>query len=472
MLILAIHRAELEEVRPDGIERLTKLAADQYQAILRPAAELQASHLGLDVEGLRATPEPDRYSARRYEIDQAEIYTDKKRAFAVVVETESRPRKRVRRLDDGTTVSVEDLSSILWVYALLPEPDDALVEDFAGLAGNAFGVKTTRFYYSSGRFDALLQEGIEPAPVPTAREMDGATLLADREVRRIAIAIASSGGLLVGDLAKQLPEDARARTTEIDEALRNGGLVETEVFVHCKKTSTQAGRAPSMEVLEQWAEAGLKCGCGRKITDERVEEALTLTNDARQLLESSRWMSVLLHKELRDLGVQPAHIAIEQKTGEDELDCLAVVSGELVLFELKDKEFSLGDAYSFGAKIGIIEPEHPVIVTTERVGNDARDHFTRAGVGGPRRRENVYFEASGEEHIRYVEGLENLTAGLRELVSQIHSRDAASILRPVLTLGSISASGLVEGVGRNPEVVLDLGTQAEAVEVSTLQPEG
>jgi hypothetical protein len=39
--------------------------------------------------------------------------------------------------------------------------------------------------------------------------MAASHLLADRPIRTLAIAIKSSGGLLVCDLAKQLPGDAR-----------------------------------------------------------------------------------------------------------------------------------------------------------------------------------------------------------------------------------------------------------------------
>lgn len=40
-------------------------------------------------------------------------------------------------------------------------------------------------------------------------------------------------------------------------------------------------------------------------------------------------MSVLLVEELVRLGVRRSHIAIEQNVGGDELDCVAVVGGEL-----------------------------------------------------------------------------------------------------------------------------------------------
>ena len=74
-------------------------------------------------------------------------------------------------------------------------------------------------------------------------------------------------------------------------------------------------------------------------------------------------MSVLLIQAIHSLGINYEAMLIEQKSGGDEMDCFADISGELCLFELKDKEFSLGNAYSFGAKVGIHKPAHAIIVT-------------------------------------------------------------------------------------------------------------
>ena len=104
-----------------------------------------------------------------------------------------------------------------------------------------------------------------------------------------------------------------------------------------------------------------------------MEEALAITDLGRALLDKARWLTILLLKELQGVRIDARAILVEQSVGGDEIDCLANIDGELALFELKDKEFNLGNAYSFGAKIGIIRPDHPIIVTTERIGNDARE---------------------------------------------------------------------------------------------------
>lgn len=63
-------------------------------------------------------------------------------------------------------------------------------------------------------------------------------------------------------------------------------------------------------------------------------------------------MSVLLIETLNSLGIPYDAMLVWQKSNGDEMDCFADVSGEVCLFELEDKEFSLGNAYSFGGEGG------------------------------------------------------------------------------------------------------------------------
>ena len=157
-----------------------------------------------------------------------------------------------------------------------------------------------------------------------------------------------------------------------------------------------------------------------------------------------------LLEELNAVGVPPERTLVEQQSGGDEMDLLADISGELAFFELKDKEFSLGNAYSFGAKIGIIRPDHPIIVTTEYVGNDAKEHFQRASRARTSRAELVFQRSyrpisddDKQTEIRYIEGLANFPEGLRNLARGIYFRDALSILKEVLPLASVDARSLL-----------------------------
>jgi hypothetical protein len=138
-------------------------------------------------------------------------------------------------------------------------------------------------------------------------------------------------------------------------------------------------------------------------------------------------------------------VLIEQQVGGDEIDCIANISGELVLFELKDKEFNLGNAYSFGAKIGIIRPKYPVIISTEHVGNDAKEHFKRAQLA--RTAESRYSsDADDENPITYIEGVDSLRAGIEQFVTNIYKSDAVALVNQVLPLASFNPGAIVRAL--------------------------
>ncbi|WP_141715224.1 hypothetical protein [Micromonospora rhizosphaerae] len=325
-----------------------------------------------------------------------------------------------------------------------------LLEEFTKEIESALKIELKPFWYTTGEFDELkekVQEGFEK---PLDDEIAMANSLTDRDLRSLAIAIKQSGGLLVSDLAKQLKSAPRADVGAIRAQMDEAGLLVTETVVMCRSTSRQAFRVPSSQAITSLSAQGVRCGCGRPIDEERQEDAVSLTDGAIKLLDKSRWLSIIVHKELIAAGVEPDRILIEAMLEGDEVDCVADIGGELTLFELKDKEFSLGEAYSFGAKIGIIDPAHGVIVTTARVGADARQHLNRAlqyrDVGRPRRHPGAPGPRDARFNIVYVEGVGNLGDEIRKFVSGIAKRDAMNFADRVIRSRRISASDIVKSV--------------------------
>lgn len=151
----------------------------------------------------------------------------------------------------------------------------------------------------------------------------------------------------------------------------------------------------------------------------------------------------MLMEEFQALGIGAESLLVEHTSGSDEMDCFADVSGELCLFELKDKEFSLGSAYSFGAKIGIHHPSQAVVVTTAHVGNDAKEHFKKAQ---PSEDFDRFGRPRETSKIRYFEGIETLRGDLQGLVEGIYMSDAAVILKRALPHASMDAESVVRGL--------------------------
>jgi len=143
---------------------------------------------------------------------------------------------------------------------------------------------------------------------------------------------------------------------------------------------------------------------------------------------------------------------MEQRYSGEEVDCIAEVGGKLVLFELKDKEFNLGHAYSFGAKLAIFQPDYPVILTTEKIGKDALDHFALTKSSATERRALRGFRnADSPPEIIFIEGLSSLPEALENLYSEIVTLRLAPVLHEALTLTNANSASILRswaGIGR------------------------
>ena len=312
----------------------------------------------------------------------------------------------------------------------------------------AFSTQLIATKHSSQKFEDLKAEGRVPPRMPSNEDIAGASVLADRATRRLAIALKQSGGLHTGSIGKQLPPSDRSRAEEICNSLETCGIVASETVVICTKTSAQVAKVPDASVLADLAARGLRCACGNAISDETIDIALSVSERGRSLLDGNLWFTILLINDLVDLGVLIDQILVDQVSGGSEMDCIADMSGEIALFELKDKEFNLGNAYSFGAKIGIIAPDHPIIVTSEYVGEDAKEHFSKTR---QLRRDETWSYPSGElpdsgPTVKYIEGISSLRPELEKLITEIMLREAKVIFDEVLPFGTVSTDAVLKSL--------------------------
>lgn len=439
MLALEMYRAV--EVSTEGLAAIEEAVAAfpaSYRRLIGPTLAFQADVLGVgEVSG---APRPVGYR------EQATVYGELLVTKQTVVGiTARRSAVSYRETAAGMLEPVTDDSAEaeVVVFALSPQvkcaPLKAVVERLAAKTGLEF----SPFRYASRRFGELKEEEDMSTPAaPSGESLAGARALADKPVRTLAIAIKAAGGLLLGDAAKQLPAELRPDAMGLVETLQDVGLLSTEVVVICTKTNAQVARAPTRAELAE--SGGITCACGRRLAEERIEDALGVNALGQDLIDGSEWMSVLLLDELTRLGIPLDQIVVSQQAGGDEMDCLFDVSGELVFLELKDKEFNLGNAYSFGSKISVLRPRHAVIVTTEYVGNDAKDHFQRAGMTGARRA--TYEPEDQPRQVVYIEGLEALRGDLEKLLSSIYEADGASLLDEVLPLAAAESRSVLNAL--------------------------
>lgn len=424
--------ADYESKIHDLVERLSTLG----QPILKAGLDAQLRVLGRDriaSRGRRGSrdygilPPDSRILWGDIFVADAEYY-----AVAVRADPEGNPRS-------------------VGLYAITAGPTPSLLNEFADSIDKCFEVKLEPYFYTTSKFQEIQVEVQQAFSKPTPEEVALARVIADPNLRALAIAIKQAGGLLVSDLQKQLKSSPNADVAKIRQQMTSAGLTSSEVVVLCKSASRQVFRAPSSKQIKSMADAGIRCACGRSVDQERQEEAISLTERGVALLDKSRWLSILVYEELIAAGVPAERVIIEATLGGDEVDCIADISGEVALFELKDKEFSLGEAYSFGAKIGIIKPRHAVVVTSVGVGGDAKQHLKRALQSSDSSTHSVRwyggeFEARDDRgsRVRYIEGVDNLREEIQSLVSSIEANDAKTVLQDVLGLRGLSPTDMID----------------------------
>ena len=427
MNVLLMFRDTLPRRAAVDITTLDLEALPAVKPLVRPTLAFQAEVLNSSIETLqrRRDDRDDDFNPSPRPPIAGEIFTDGSALYIIALRLD-RQRARTAR-----SVREEVVEALTLFYFGPPRPGGDL-DTMVKCVETSFGLKLAPYFYPARRFEELKSEGRESPPAPTSEEVAAADVLKDRLTRTLITAIKTSGGLLVRDLSRQLPAEERTRTDAVRQALAASGLIDSETVVICSKTQGQTARVPSKEVLAELSAKGLKCACGRSIDSERIEEALTLSERGRALLDKSRWLTVILVQQLLELGIPLDHLLVEQNLGGDEVDCLANVSGELVLFELKDKEFNLGNAYSFGAKIGILQPSRAVIVSTEHVGGDAKEHFQRAQLA-QRSRPRYGFDEPATD-IQYIEGIDHIPDRLGEILGSVFETDASRVVGEVLRL--------------------------------------
>ena len=260
----------------------------------------------------------------------------------------------------------------------------------------------------------LLDKGVAKRATFTPDEVLVADQLKIPDRRKLITAIKASGGMPESEAIRFGCNEAQVTT------LQNAGLLAREFVVICRRNSRMLNRLPSREAIEAMDRQGARCAtCGSRLTDEKLEQFLIPTDLAKNLVDHSRWMSIVLQERLADLGVPLDSVALEILEGPGEVDALADIDGRVVLFELKDKDFSIGDAYPVSGRVAQYHPAYIAIVSTSRIGPEVREYFEKVKPEAP---------------IIYVEGLDSLGPQLEIVVGDIRGQRAIELLKRFDTL--------------------------------------
>jgi len=279
--------------------------------------------------------------------------------------------------------------------------------------------KTSSF--EKKRFSRLLfEEKIEDlrdlrmtAPNYTTEDIEAARLLVDPNLRSFCLKLAQVGKIRDKDAAELAGED-------IISQLLSLGLLTEEYLLTCKQDQHTICIISSKDDLSKEPTASLRCSvCGRKFSDEMLNTIYTLTEKGKRLITGSTWMSIWVTELLIKNGIKKESIRWGIKFNGEELDIMVEDFGSRVFFELKDREFGLGDAYPFIYRVSRYGGRIGVVVTMDKVSSDAKKFFKEEA----RRRDRLI-------EIRYLEGIGNIKNGIAELVKDLSISQVQSLILP------------------------------------------
>jgi hypothetical protein len=259
-----------------------------------------------------------------------------------------------------------------------------------------------------------------PATNMSDDELSFAEVFSDDRTRNLAITVKRSGGILANDLIKK----SGAKSEEVEaffERMTRDGLLNREYVIICHKSSNQINKVDSMEKIAKMAELGVLCSCGRPIQDERVQELYSPSVSLQKMIDQSYWMTARLVRALKTFHIPEHKIFLNVQDGAEEVDAFVDIDGSLLMFELKDNEFSMGHAYPFGGRIGLYRPDYAVIFATKGIAPEVRDYFNKSRPGAK---------------LIYVGNVSELETNIEKIISQIRSariENILSLLEPIST---------------------------------------
>jgi hypothetical protein len=203
-------------------------------------------------------------------------------------------------------------------------------------------------------------------PVYNQDEASAARLLVDPAARTFLLRMAQ--------VSKARAIDAEVEESVTDELLESD-LIRREYLVTCRDDSHTICTLPARRDVLDSSGAHLKCTCGRPLKDELLREIYALTELGRRLLTGSRWMLIWTTELLLSSGVSREQIWWSPEASGEELDILLKLSGLRVFFELKDRDFGLGDAYPFIYRVSRYGGYLGVVATMDKVAKEAKEFF-------------------------------------------------------------------------------------------------
>jgi hypothetical protein len=279
-------------------------------------------------------------------------------------------------------------------------------------------------------------------------ESHAVSLLTDKELRTLLIDLSQVGFAREKDIFAHRGKNQEGIRLALQK-LQEATLIDTVYLLSCKSTSRPLTKLLDRSALSSPDIGALKCpSCNSRFSDETVSEGFSLSDLGRRLIRKSHWMTIWITLLLQRLGVPSQSIFRNIVDANEEVDIIVEYMDRVWIFELKDREFSAGDAYPLNYRQMRYRADKSIIVTTDKVSRDARRVF-----------EDVVKESDGRRSLpTCIEGLEQAESVLQDELSKTELSFAAD---------RIGFIGMLTGYNLTPILARKFGVAIDASSIRT-----
>jgi hypothetical protein len=327
--------------------------------------------------------------------------------------------------------------------------------DWSQIQHKSRGVRSRRRGVEQEGVPTLATRAVEHTADDSAR----ARVLLDPARRAFVIRLAQALG------KARSTDAATVGDSSITQPLIDAGIIRREYLVLCRQDSHTICSVHTRSHIDVPPGSDLRCTtCGRAFKDELVQEIYALTEEGRDLMNGSRWMTIWLTDLLISAGIERGNIAVNAVSGDDELDIIASVLNDKVFFELKDRDFGLGDAYPFAFRLSRYGGDRGVVATAGRVDAEAKKFLKEQNPAG----------ADGST-IELLEGINEIEQSIPLVVDRVSRLAVAGLIQDSfpalgvnllpLAMGWMKSRGTSESrTGQQTAEVLAPDQQAQGVQ--------
>jgi hypothetical protein len=213
--------------------------------------------------------------------------------------------------------------------------------------------------------------------VPTAKEVEAARELENDQAQRLIGQIMEAGSVFLTRFSQQLQQD-RAVTDRHIQRFEELSVVSKDFAVLCRKTGQQILRVSSRAAIEDPSQKTFKCFiCGNSVSEELLDEIITVTDFGRKLLERDYWLVVRVLGALEAAGVPNEKVHIHAGEG-DLTNFFVTINDQLYMIVVANRKITLEESYLINAHVAAYKLTNVVVVSTERVSMLMRHHLEKS----------------------------------------------------------------------------------------------